>query len=585
MVAGAGGVKTGKDGGHDDENMLETPSELTGAETLAAGALAAGVQYVTGYPGAPATSVVEVLLEQAPDLTVEWAVNEKVALECALGASVGGWRSLVAVKSVGLNVAVDPLLTLNFTGINAGLVILLGDDPGAHVSQNEQDTRGLAYFAELPLLEPVTLDLGAEVMRTAFDLSESTSLPFILRVPWPFVQTTAEVKVPPPASAPLRPLSLAPFQWISTGYNAVANHVRLHARLADLEERFTASPWNQRWGQGLCGVVAVGFAAEKLRPASEEVPPLSVLALTTVHPLPRGLVLDFLSTVERVLVLEENDPWVERQIKALAQEAKLTLPIWGRESGHLPVGDELREENIRQALAWLLKGKTHPPPSPLRPPPDLYTFCQECPYIPTLEALREAIAAVGREVVVTGDPGCLIWAAAPPYELLHLKYCLGASINLAAGLARARPNCRAVALMGDSSFYHTGLPGLVNAANLQHCALLLILDNGATATTGFQPTPNVGRNARGRPSPSVKMEDLVAACGLTPVIVDPLDREHTRTVLQAALERDDLSVVIVRRPCPLLEAAARGEVRRPQYRPLQSPVGTVSQPALNPAAR
>jgi indolepyruvate ferredoxin oxidoreductase alpha subunit len=542
---------------------METTPRVSGAYALAHGAIEAGVSLVTGYPGSPATAVVNALLEltEGSQVQIEWTANEKVALEIAFGGSVAGLRALHCVKGVGLNIALDPLMAINLSGCNAGLVILVGDDPGGWGSQNEPDSRTLALAAELPLLEPTSVPDARQAIHYAFHLSEDAGLPVLVRITralvladdGPFEEQAPRMESPPS-------LRREPMRWVVLPINVVPYHRRLLERLDEIQTQFDASPLNQVVGDGRQGVIAAGFAAEKLLSALDgRIPPeLRILRLGTCHPFPEGLVTAFLQTVDIALVLEETTPLVERAVRATAQASGLGLPILGRDSGHVPRVGELLAPQIAQVLESLLpqlalsvEGITS------RPRPSREPLCEGCPYIPTFDALVETIAQLGgrENVIVVGDPGCMVHAQLPPYELLDIKNSLGSSIGMAAGVAlgleRRDHEKHVIAICGDSGFLHSGFPGLIDGVRTNANMLVLILDNGTTALSGGQPHPGSPADARGVPRPSVDLADLARAAGAGMVTVVDLDRgEEIEGALSAGVSSDGVAVVIARGQCP-----------------------------------
>ncbi|TEU10478.1 MAG: hypothetical protein E3J21_26385 [Anaerolineales bacterium] len=550
------------------QNMNEP---VSGAYALARGAIEAGVSLVTGYPGAPATAVVNEILElTSPDeVQVEWASNEKVAIEMAFGGSLGGTRSLLCVKSVGLNVALDPLMALNLSGCNAGLVILVGDDPGGWGSQNEQDSRALALAAEVPLLEPTTVSDARAAMRQAFQLSEETGLPVIVRVTRALVLAKDEIQTSE-VSKDFRSLAPPSFQrefmrWVVLPINVVPRHLRLLQRLDAVQARFEDSPFNGVEGEGPQGVIAAGFAYQKLLDLLDgTVPPgLRLLRLGTFYPLPMERVTAFLQTVESVLVLEETAPLVERAVRTAAQGAGLTLPVYGRGTGHVSRTGELLAPHIAAALNRFLPRLALPTEGESsRPMPSRQPLCDGCPYVPTFDALTEIVAQLGGrdQAIVVGDPGCMVRAQLPPYELLDVKTSLGSSIGMAAGIAlgmlKGGTGKRVVALCGDSSFLHSGFSGLVDATQVGARMLVLILDNGTTALSGGQPHPASQSDARGRPRRAVDLAALAREAGADMVQVVDLDRgEDIRSAIEMGMDFDSLAVVIARGRCPRWSAA------------------------------
>jgi len=548
--------------------MQSMNEPVSGAYALARGAIEAGVSLVTGYPGTPTTAVVNKILElTSPDeVQVEWTSNEKVAVEMAFGASLGGTRSLLGVKSVGLNIALDPLMALNLSGCNAGFVILVGDDPGGWGSQNEQDSRVLALAAEIPLLEPTSVSHARAAMRQAFQLSEEMGLPVMVRVTRALVlaQETglAEEKVrttPPPS------FEREFMRWVVLPVNVVPRHLRLLERLDAVQSRFEDSPFNGVEGDGPQGVIAAGFVYQKLLDLlGGTVPPgLRILQLGTFYPLPVERVTAFVRTVESVLVLEETAPLVERAVRAVAQGGGLTLPIYGRDTGHVPRTGELFAPHIAAALNDFLPSLSLPTQGESsRPMPSRQPFCDGCPYIPTFDALTEVIAQLGGrdEVIVVGDPGCMVRAQLPPYELLDVKTSLGSSIGMAAGIVLSvlggSAEKRVVALCGDSSFLHSGFSGLVDATRVGARMLVVILDNGTTALSGGQPHPASRVDARGRSRHAVDLAALAREAGAG--VVQVVDLDHggdIRSAIEMGMNFDGVAVVIARGQCPRWSAA------------------------------
>ncbi len=485
--------------------------ELNGNEALAYGALQAGVRFVSGYPGSPVTATVEALLRLrgaagSDGPRVEWAINEKSALDAALGTSLAGVRALVCLKSVGLNVALDSLMVANLAAGDGGLVILAGDDPGGWGSQNEQDSRLLAAAAEVPLLEPTTVADAGPAMVYAFDLAERFRVPVVVRITRALAVDRAAVEVPatlPPGGRPAH-FERQPERFNVLPVRVVELHQRLQAIVGRVQAEFEGQGLNAEEGQGRVGVVAAGHAYYKLAEvlARSGRPPLRILRLGTLYPLPEQRLVAFLRGVDAALVLEETAPYVETQVQAIAQRAGLALPVCGRGSGHLPGAGELFAAEMAPALAALLPDWPWPTFEPGgRQMPSRQSLCDDCPYVPTFEALLAVMARHGgREAfVVTGETGCMVRGQLPPWEIMDLKYGMGASIGLARGLARAGIPQRVVALSGDSAFLHSGLGELVDAAQSGARLLVVLLANDTTALSGGQPHPATGHDAQGAP--------------------------------------------------------------------------------------
>ena len=537
---------------------------ISGAYALARGAVEVGISLVTGYPGAPATGVVNAILAltSPQEIQVEWTSNEKVAIEMAFGASLGGTRALLCVKGVGLNVALDPLMALNLSGCNAGFVILVGDDPGGWGSQNEQDSRSLALAAELPLLEPTTVFDARRTMRQAFQLSEEIGLPVLVRVTRALVLAQETGLTEEGFSMTTPPTFQREFmRWVVLPVNVVPLHRLLLERLDAIQAHFEASPLNGEEGTGPHGIVAAGFVYQKLLDLLDGNlrPGIRLLRLGTFHPLPVARITAFLKSVEAILVLEETVPLVERAVRAVAQGVGLTLPVYGRDTGHVSQVGELFAPHIAAALNTFLSHLVLPMEGESsRPRPSREPLCEGCPYIPTFNALVEAIAGRGGrdEVIVVGDPGCMVRAQLLPYKLLDVKHSLGSGIGMAAGMALSQATReggkQVIALCGDSGFLHSGFNGLMDAARIGAKMLVLILDNGTTALSGGQPHPASQVDARCRPRRAVDLAALAREAGAGMVRKVDLDRsEDIRAAIEMGMRFDGVSVVIARGRCIL----------------------------------
>jgi indolepyruvate ferredoxin oxidoreductase, alpha subunit len=550
--------------------MSSVRPQVSGAQALAYGAIEAGVRLVLGYPGSPTTAVVDEIARRtgAEQVRVEWTSNEKVAVEAAFGGSLAGVRSLLCVKSVGLNVALDPLMAINLCGCHAGMVLLVGDDPGGWGSQNEQDSRALGVALEIPLLEPPTVADARAAMHEAFALSTALGVPVMVRTTRALAEARAEL---PPLSAfapPVQSFRRAFMEWVVLPVNVVSRHHRLHERLQAARAQFDQSSTNRVQGRGPTGIVAAGYAYQKLIDLLQEPIPsdLSILALGTPHPLPLTTVDRFAQRVDTILVLEETTPVVERALRARVQLSGCKVPIYGRETGHVAVAGELLGADIAGALERLHPGLSGlPREESSRAMPSRRRLCEGCPYIRVFEALLSAIERQGGrdDAIIVGDPGCMVRAQLPPYELLDVKYSLGSSIGTAAGLSlgqallpeRAR---HVIALCGDSGLLHTGLNGLMDAARLETSMLVVVLDNGTTALTGGQPHPGTGCDLRGTPAPAVDLAEVVTAVGVRAAcVVKSQDREALERAFVRGLGQEGLAVVIAKGVCPQYGSGAK----------------------------
>jgi indolepyruvate ferredoxin oxidoreductase alpha subunit len=530
---------------------------LTGDEAFAYGALVSGVKLVTSYPGSPSSGTLQslVALTDEKEVHIEWSSNEKVAAEMGIGASLAGGRALVCTKSVGMNVMLDPLMALNLTGVHAGLVILLGDDPGAYGSQNEQDTRLLAPLLEMPMLEPATPAEAYAMTIEAFEVSERLRSPVILRETRSFSQSVSQnVEVPDnPPPAPRLEMIREPWRYNPVPRTAIGMHRELHARLARLEEWANASPFDQITGEGVVGVIGCGLAYRKLLDvigdqARED---LRLLQLSHLFPLARKTVLTFLDGLSDVLVLEENEPFVERQIKAVAHDGGLQARIRGKESGHVPREGELYRWQIERALLdfspGMTIGKHFGEAAEQAEKPVRVQHCRGCRFGDVLDSLQRAADALGQRPLLVGDPGCLVTVG----ERLDAKYAMGSAVGVADGMRKVGTDERAVALFGDSSFFHLTLPAIVNAVQHQSDVVMVVLDNGSTVTSGFQPHAGSGRDARGHVVSRLHMDDIARACGVEWIRKfgpdDPPERREE--LFREALAQTGLALVIVHAPC------------------------------------
>ena len=530
---------------------------MRGDEALARGALAAGVRLVTGYPGSPATGVFDALLRlaDAEACHIEWAPNEKVALEMAFGASLAGSRALVVLKSVGMNIALDPLATLALSGSHAGLVILLGDDPGGWASQNEQDSRWIARVAEVPVVEPTGVDQAARIMSQAFSWSEAIGSPVIVRI----VRALALAE-----GTPQDPWQLPPSnkrflhkrnRWIVLPYLVVRQRHNLHARLRQLQGMLEASPYDVASGQGENAILCVGYTYSKLRTLlGEGNTSWRVLGLSSVWPLPEKGLLAWLEGAERVLVLEEGGPFVEQQVRALAQREGLGIEILGRETRSIPLEGELAARDIAFALS-----RISPEAAPrtaedvARSMPSTVPLCDDCPYRPLFEALIAAMERQGgrKRHIIVGETGCMVRANLPPMELFDVKYSLGSGLGIGSGLAVSDPRHRVVTLVGDSSFFHSDINAMPYVAQLQPPMLVIVLDNGTTALTGGQAHPGSASDSRGSARQRVAdLAQVIAGCGVTPEVLTLADRDRLEERLEATLAANALRVIVFRGPCP-----------------------------------
>ncbi|GBD84982.1 2-oxoacid ferredoxin oxidoreductase [bacterium BMS3Abin02] len=516
-------------------SAVESRVLLSGNEAVGQGAVEAGVLLAVGYPGTPSTEILESIAHR-DDIDVRWSPNEKVALDVALGASLGGVRVLATMKHVGLNVAADTFMTAAYTGVGAGLVIVSADDPGMHSSQNEQDNRAYARMAGVPLLEPSDSAEAKEYTAIAFEISEEFDTPVLLRTTTRVSHNRGVVEVGERVERPSTGFTRDPGKYVMLPGNARGRRRVLLERLERLTAYVEASPLTVEFGDGAdFGVVTSGIAHHYVR---EVLPDARILKLGMSYPLPMGRIRAFSESVDRLFVVEELDPHVEDAIRAagIAVEGKAFFPQIG----------ELSPDVVRRgfAAAGILPATADvvpAPPTVVRPP----LMCPGCPHTAPFLALKRIGA------VVAGDIGCYTLAALEPLAAMDTCVAMGSSIGMAVGLAASGgAGGPVVAAIGDGTFLHSGIPGLAEAVYNQANITVLILDNGTVAMTGGQEHPGTGVTLQGSDTTPVDLIGLCTALGVRDVrVVDPYDVAATYNALEGAIAHVGPSVVITNRPC------------------------------------
>jgi len=526
---------------------------LNGDQAMACGAWDSGVKIVTSYPGSPSSGTVETLigLARKHEIYVEWSSNEKVAMEMGIGASIAGRRALVCTKSVGLNVMIDPLMALNLTPVNGGLVILFGDDPGGYGSQNDQDSRALAALLEMPMMEPATPSEAYAMMKEAFHISEKFHTAVIIRETRSFTQQEEPVSV---SDEPYREVDIGlvrePYRFVPVPVNAVEKHRALHKMLEALSDWAESAHYNQITGTGEKGIIGAGFAFRKLCDVVGKDHPLKfrLLKLGILYPLPVKTIANFLKDCQEVLVIEETEPFLETHIKAIAHETNYSTKITGKLNRYFFREGELFRWQIQRALTEFIPefvpAAEYLKKNEVGERPKKKDHCAGCRYDEVLDKLEEAAESLGQKPVLIGDPGCLVTVA----DRLDAKYALGSAVGVADGLSKAGIEERAVAIFGDSSFFHSALPAVCNAVHNRSDILMVVLDNKATATSGFQPHPGVGNDAMGKETPALSIEEIARACGVKNIFISGLDEIETKLedTFREALSLQELALVIVR---------------------------------------
>ncbi len=534
---------------------------LLGNEAIARGALEAGVAFATTYPGTPSSEISLNLFQisRECDLYFEYSTNEKVALEVAAGAANAGLRSMCMMKHVGLNVAADPLMTLAYVGVRGGLVILTADDPFMFSSQNEQDNRYYGKLAGLPVVEPSSVEEARQIVAYAFDLSEELREPVILRTTTRINHSSALVPI-----GEMRPrrtkgyFKKDPLHYVTVPAVSRKLHVTLLANLKRAAALAESAPLNFIEGGGDWGIVCNGVSYNYVSDAVRDLgvaEKTKILRLGFSHPLPVGLVTGFLQGCSRVLVAEEGEPFLEEAVKAAAQDAGLTLKIAGKGEALFSRLFELEPAIVRRVIAEYFNIPYTPPEKvdladlpavPPRPP----NLCAGCSHRATLYAVKKA--AEGLDTILPVDIGCYTLGFMPPLNMGDFLICMGSSVSSGCGFARATDQ-KVISFIGDSTFFHSGMTGLVNAVYNNHNLTLVIIDNGTTAMTGHQPHPGVDMSDFKRSGYNrVSIESVVRGIGVEHVtLIKPYKVNKSIAAIREALQFNGVSVVIAQEPCTL----------------------------------
>ncbi len=514
---------------------------MLGNEAVARGAYEAGCTVAAAYPGTPSTEITE-YISKYDEIYSEWSPNEKVALEVAIGASIGGARAICAMKHVGLNVAADPLFTVSYSGVNGGLVIMVADDPGMHSSQNEQDSRFYARSSKVPMLEPSDSQECKDFVKYAFVISEQFDSPVIVRLTTRVSHSQSAVEISDKENFTLKDYVKDANKYVMMPAMARKRHVEVEKRMAALREFSNTSELNKvELNSPEVGIITSGISYQYVKEAA---PNASVLKLGMVHPIPEKLILDFASKVNTLYVVEELEPFFENQILKMGIKVigKQKLPVMGELSAQL-IAERLFDKKFETAEPQL----TNTQPIPVRPP----VMCPGCPHRGMYYVLKKL------RLNVSGDIGCYTLGALPPNECMDTCICMGASIGVAHGMEKARGSefrKRTVAVIGDSTFIHSGITGLIDVVYNKGNSTVLILDNSITGMTGHQHNPTTGFTIKGEPTKQVDLELLCKAIGIERVtVVDPFDVKEFEKVVKAEIEADEPSVIISQRPCALLK--------------------------------
>lgn len=511
---------------------------MLGNEAFARGLFEAGCEFVSSYPGTPSTEVTEYAAKY-DELYAEWAPNEKVAMEAALGASIAGKRSFCGMKHVGLNVAADPLYTAGYTGVNGGMVICVADDPGLHSSQNEQDSRHHAIASKVMMVEPSNSQECKDFTMAAYELSEKFDTPVIVRLSTRIAHSQSAVELGERVVPPTKPYEKNPAKFVMMPGFAKKRHTVVEARLAEAAKYAETSPLNKvEYNSTEIGIITAGncylYAKEALGDKA------SYLKLGVINPLPIDIIRDFAAKCERVYVIEELDDIIESHCKKNGVDV-IGKELFGWEG---EISQAIVREKILGEKAETMEFEE---PVPVRPP----VMCAGCPH----RGLFYCLSQLG--VYVSGDIGCYTLGATAPLSAMDTTICMGASISALHGYNKAlgkEAEKKSVAVIGDSTFMHSGMTGLVNIAYNATNSTVIILDNSITGMTGHQQNPTTGKNLKGDPAAAVNLEDLCHAIGIKSVrVADPYNMAETKKIIEEELAKEEPSVIISRRPCALLK--------------------------------
>ena len=510
---------------------------MLGNAAVARGLYEAGCRFVSSYPGTPSTEITEEVTQYG-EIYAEWAPNEKVAMEAAIGASLAGARSFCAMKHVGMNVAADPMFTASYTGVNAGLLIAVADDPGMHSSQNEQDSRHYAIAAKLPMLEPSDSAECLSFVKAAYEISEKFDVPAVLRTCTRVAHSQSAVELSPRADIPLRDYVKDAQKYVAAPANAVKRHIAAEARMRALAEFAETTGLNrEEMGDSEIGFVTSGTSYLYVR---EVFPNASVFKLGLVNPLPVESLRAFSEKVKKLIVVEELDGVIEAHLRANG------IRVDGGKDRFGLLG-ELSQSRLREAMGVEQpESATFDEPVPARPP----VMCPGCPHRGLFTVLSKM------KLTVLGDIGCYTLGSSAPLAAIDAVVCMGASIGMAHGFTKVRPDAarRAVAIIGDSTFMHSGMTGVVNVAYNKGVSTVIVLDNAITGMTGHQQNPTTGLTLQQEPTVAIRIEDVCRAAGIQRVrVVDPQDMRAVEAALKEELAVDEPSVIIARRPCMLLK--------------------------------
>ena len=530
-----------------------TQKLIMGNQAIALGAIRAGVGVVTGYPGTPSSEILETLAMENPgDIYIEWSVNEKSAMEVAAGASYAGMRTMVTMKQVGLNVASDPIMSLAYIGVEGGMVVVVADDPGPISSQTEQDTRQFGVFSKIPVFDPTSVEEAYYMIEDAFDYSEKYHTPVIFRSTTRICHSNASfqledkrVKVNPEGFK-------KDSKWVIFPKLSYINHQKIEERNPILAEDFSSYRFNEVSGQGKKGIASSGVSYVYTQEALSTLEgSCKLLKVTTPYPFPEKQALEFLEGLDEVLVIEELSPYIEKELIHLCGKYQLPVKIKGKISKDMISAGENSVSAIKEVVGSFLDipyDKEEmikvPVELPVRPP----VLCAGCPHRASFYAVKMAMK--GKKAVFSGDIGCYTLGNAAPLNMVDTCLCMGAGITMAQGLHRAEPDAIHFAFVGDSTFFHTGIPGVINAVYNQTEIVLIVLDNSTTAMTGNQPHPGTGKTMMGDITEKISIHSILSAIGVQHIQrVNPFDLTKGEEAVKKAVNTKGVKAIIFEAPC------------------------------------
>lgn len=529
---------------------------LTGNEAIAKAAIECGIHLAAGYPGTPSTEVLETVARHAdPIVHVEWSVNEKVAMEVCGSASFTGAWTLATMKQVGLNVAADPFMILSYLGIEGAMVIVVADDPGPHASQSEQDTRMYAKFSNIPIFDPSSPQDAYDMTKEAFKLSNKIKLPVIIRPTTRVCHGSSTVEIDGKNDI----IDVNGFEkdpkWVIFPKLAYENHVKLEEKQHEISNMFSKNQFNSIIGTGRYGIATGGISYNYVKEIADNFDNISILKIGNPYPFPEELAKDFIDKVDSILVIEELDPVIEEGLIELSYKHK-KVDILGKKTKTVPCAGELSYQTISNlidsylgkydliALNEVAVTTQEALDLPKRQP----TLCAGCPHRASYYTVKQATK--GYDCVYNGDIGCYTLGNAKPLDAIDTCLCMGAGITMAQGIHHIQPNVKNIAFIGDSTFFHTGIAGLVNAVYNNANITIIVLDNYTTAMTGHQPHPGIGLSARNESAKKLDIGKIAEACGVKLVrYADPYDVDSSIDVVKEVVDYDGVSMLIFERAC------------------------------------